>query len=84
VRTSTDAELRWLPASGDLDGVEQPGAVFLITPSGQRLIADRVPAGGFRIRQQGNTLVIHLTTYYTTRARRTVLTSGHTAVSMRN
>lgn len=81
---SPTEELRWIATTSDVDGVEHPGAVYLISPAGQRLMADRVPQGGFQVRLDGSTLVVSLVTYYTTRDRRTVLSEASTSITLRN
>ena len=77
-------ELRWIPSPHAVGGVEQPGAVFLVTSAGQKLLADRVPRGGFQLRQDGTTIAVFLTTYWATGGGRAELTSGKTAIRMRN
>ena len=77
-------ELRWIASTREADGVEHPGAVWLVSATGQRLMADRVPQGGFEVRLDGSTLVVTLTTYYTTRDQTTVLAEGNTAITLRN
>lgn len=77
-------QLRWIEAPVAVDGVSRPGSVYL-ERSGQRfLVADRVPAGGFQVRQEGQSLVVELSTYYTTSAGRSVTTTGETVISVRN
>ena len=58
--------------------------MYLVAPGGDRIIADKVPQNGFLVRQDGSTLLIALTTYYSTSDRRAVQISGATAVSLRN
>lgn len=56
-------------AGGDAAGdVKSPGRVFLVSGTEDRLVADRVPAGGFGLRMDGRTLLVDLETYYTTGA----------------
>ena len=77
-------QMRWRAAAGPVDGVPHPGAVYLVGPSGETLLADRVPEGCFEVRQDGSMLVIRVSTYYTTSDRRTTLVTGETAVTLRN
>lgn len=77
-------ELQWVASAQSVDGVPQPGAVFLVEVGGTRLLADRVPSGGFLVRQEGRNLVIELTTYYVTSARRTAFLTSASSVSARN
>jgi hypothetical protein len=79
-----DEQLLWMPAPRSVPGVERPGAVYLVRDGHNELVADRVPAGGFSVEQQGQNLLIHLTTYYMTSARRLVKTASTAVVSLRN
>jgi len=76
--------LEWVPTPGSVWGIPQPGLVRLVGPAGARPIALNVPAGGFLLRQEGNTLAIRLTTYYSLGDRRTAQVTSETAVSLRN
>lgn len=83
--TYTGAEqLRWIEAPIAVDGVTRPGAVYLEHAGQRTLVADRVPAGGFRIRQEGQSLVIELRTYWSTSAGRAVSTASESVISVRN
>ena len=77
-------ELLWVASPVNVDGVAKPGAVYLVQNTRRVLVADRVPAGGFRVRQEGQSLVVQLETYWTTNAGRTVTTSGESVISIRN
>ena len=79
-----DERLAWMPATIGVDGVTKPGAVYLLRDGRRFLVADRVPAGGFHVRQEGQNLVIHLTTYYATSQPRLVLKTSESVVSVRN
>ena len=81
---SETGQMQWRAAADPVDGVPHPGAVYLVGPSGETLLADRVPEGGFEVRQEGSTLVIRVSTYYTTSDRWTTLVTGETAVTLRN
>ena len=76
--------IEWRTAKSAVWGVPRPGALWLVGGSDARLLAKNVPAGGFQLRQEGNTLAIRLTTYYSIGTSRTVHTTGETAVSLRN
>lgn len=76
--------LEWVPSPGKVWGVPQPGLVRLVGPQGAHPIALNVPAGGFLVRQEGNTLAIRLTTYFSLGDRRTAQVTSETAVSLRN
>ncbi len=81
---SGDEGLRWIASPVPVDGVENPGAVYLERDGTRQLVANRVPAGGFRVVQQGQSLVVHLTTYYTTSRSRSVTKTSQSAISVRN
>lgn len=76
--------LEWRPISDTIWGVQQPGHIHLVTAGGTEVIARNVPAGGFVLRQEGATLAIQLTTFYTLGDRRTHQVTSETAVSLRN
>ena len=83
--TYTGAEqLRWIESPVGVDGVSRPGSVYLERDGQRYLIADRVPAGGFQVRQQGQSLVVQLSTYWTTSAGRSVTKQGESVISIRN
>jgi prepilin-type N-terminal cleavage/methylation domain-containing protein len=81
---SGDEKLIWMPSPLGVDGVTRPGAVYLMRDGKRFLVADRVPADSFFVRQEGQNLVIHLTTYYATSARRLVMKTSESVVSVRN
>jgi prepilin-type N-terminal cleavage/methylation domain-containing protein len=74
----------WVAATQGVDGIANPGRVVHVKSGVTTLLADRVPKDGFWVTLDGTTLVIHLTTYASTSARRTATVSGKTAVSFRN
>jgi len=76
--------LEWRRSNRPVAGVKDPGAVWLVTGKQARIIADRVPGGGFVVRQEGNVLAIRLTTYYATDQRHSAWVTSETAVSLRN
>lgn len=77
-------QLVWRPDPRPVDGVAFPGAVHLVSASREERVATRVPKGGFEVRQEGSTLVIRISTYYTTADRLTSLLTCETAVTLRN
>jgi prepilin-type N-terminal cleavage/methylation domain-containing protein len=77
-------QLRWIASPIGVDGVRFPGAVYLERDGKRYLIADRVPAGGFGVRQEGQNLVIQLSTYWATSASRVVTRRTESVVSIRN
>lgn len=79
-----DEKLVWRASPVAVDGVTAPGAVYVEQGGMRRLVADRVPAGGFWLRRDGRNLEIHLTTYYVTSTSKVVLRSSETVVSVRN
>ena len=83
-RTYDAVETIYWVASPAVDGIAFPGRVVHEKSGTVTLLADRVPKDGFRVTLDGTTLVIHLTTYASTSARRTATVSGKTAVSFRN
>jgi hypothetical protein len=84
-RTYEEEErLVWMPMTRPVDGVERPGNVWLLTSGSARLVAARVPEGGFQVRQEGPTLAVRLTTYYVSDGRRMATVTSETAISLRN
>jgi prepilin-type N-terminal cleavage/methylation domain-containing protein len=82
--TSGTEQLQWIASPVAVDGVERPGAVYLVKGTSRTLVADRVPAGGFHLTQEGQNLVIHLSTYWSTSAGRVVTDTSDSVVSVRN
>ena len=82
--TIGDESLLWMPSTLGVDGVNKPGAVYLLRDGKRYLVADRVPAGNFHVRQEGQNLVIHLTTYFATSQSRVVTKTSESVVSVRN
>ena len=74
----------WRPSPQPVNGIANPGALWLIGDGEARVVADRVPQGGFELRQEGAVLAIRLTTYYATDADRTTSITSETAVTLRN
>ena len=74
----------WQASAIAVDGVPNPGAIYLLRDGTRYLVADRVPVGGFHVRQEGQNLVIHLRTYYLTSQSRLVYKTGESVVSVRN
>jgi hypothetical protein len=77
-------EMTWQPVAISANGVASPGQVVVTQGGVTRVLATRVARGGFSVLQQGNTLVVRLTTYYSTAARKTRTLSTSTSVSLRN
>jgi type II secretory pathway pseudopilin PulG len=77
--------LEWRAEGRVVDDVPAPGSVYLTGAGPDRLVAARVPQGGFQVRRDGRALVVTLTTYYhLPGARRTELVTGVCAVHLRN
>jgi hypothetical protein len=79
-----DEELRWEAAALKTNGVAQPGAVYLVRGGQRTLVADRVPAGGFRVRLDGPNLVVALTTFYAITKDNVAYRTSETVVAVRN
>jgi prepilin-type N-terminal cleavage/methylation domain-containing protein len=77
-------EMTWQPATAPVNGVANPGQVVVTQGGVSRVLATRVAGGGFSVLQQGNTLVVRLSTYYSTAARVTKTLSTSTSISLRN
>ena len=76
--------LIWKPSPIAVDGIPYPGAVYLVTNGRSILVGDRVPKGGFLVRQEGQSLVVRLTTYYVTSASRRQTRTTESVISVRN
>lgn len=84
-RTWTGVErIVWRALDVDLDGVEHPGVIVHEHDGVSSIVARHVPAGGFRVVQEGNNLEIHLTTYWSTTSESVTFVTTKTAVSLRN
>ena len=84
-RTLSNPErIEWRANPSPVDGVEKPGALWLVSDTGTRLIADRIPADSFEMRQEGGVIAIRLTTYYAVDAMRVTQVTSETAVTLRN
>lgn len=79
-----EEHLTWMPSPIAVDGVINPGAVYLVRDGRRLLVADRVPKGGFSVRQLGQSLAVRLTTFYATSTSRLVSTSTESTISIRN
>ncbi len=80
----TVESLEWRSTSTAVNGVYDPGHVVGLKGGQVVTLAPRVPRGGFTVVRQGNTLEIHLVTYYATREGRSALVRGDASVSLRN
>ncbi len=76
-------QLQWV-AVANIDDVSGPGRVMRIQNGVARVLADRVPFGGFVVTLQGNVLRIRLTTTYSTSQRKVASVTAEIAVSVRN
>lgn len=84
-RTHEEPEtIRWVAKSGTVQGVDHPGALFAVSDSGDRMLADRVTKDSFSCEQRGTVIIINLETYYQTSDGKTIVTDGPTAVQIRN
>lgn len=77
-------QLRWVPTAQDVDDVASPGAVVHVNDGTTRIVATRVPEGGFKVRLEGGRLKIRMSTYYATSARQLAQVTGETSVALRN
>lgn len=78
-------QLVWASSPVAVDGVVNPGGVYLDQGGGsRRLIADRVPSGGFWLRREDQSVVIHLTSYYVTSTSKLVYRTSETVIAVRN
>lgn len=84
VTYSENESLIWLPTPIPVNGVVDPGAVYLVTGGRRLLVASRVPKGGFRVRQEGRSIAVSLTSYYVTSAGRVSTRSTESVISVRN
>jgi hypothetical protein len=76
-------ELRWTSSPHPVPGVMAPGDVVHVRSGVARLIADRVPQGGFSVTQEGGTLVVRVHTYYSVDGH-LEWAHGSTAIALRN
>lgn len=77
-------QLVWSVSPIAVDGVVNPGSVYLDQGGKRQLVADRIPAGGFWLQRDGKSLRIHLTTYYVTSTSKVSFRTSETVVSVRN
>ncbi len=80
----TVESVEWRSTAALVNGVTEPGEVVVLKDGQVTRLAPRVPRGGFSVVRQGNTLEIHLVTYYATREGRLALVTGEASVSLRN
>jgi type II secretory pathway pseudopilin PulG len=76
--------LSWRAVSKTVHGVTNPGELVVTKNGESTVVASRVPQGGFVVRQNGNTLRVTLTTYYSASNRIVTSVSGDVSVSLRN
>ena len=79
-----DEQLVWVEAAMPVDGIEKAGALYLSRDGQRFLVADRVPADGFELTQEGQSLAVRLTTYHTTSRGTVVTKTSESAISIRN
>ena len=79
-----DETLLWVEAPIAVNGVEKAGAIYLERGGARTLVADRVPRGGFQVTQEGQSLVVELTTYYSTSSGSVVSKTSESVISIRN
>ena len=80
-----EVTIEWRPDSRPVNGIAHPGAVYAVTTGGTaRLLAKRVPQGGFQVRQQGANLVILLTTYYSVNRSDVIQVTDRAVIALRN
>ncbi|HEX6812595.1 MAG TPA: hypothetical protein VF384_13295 [Planctomycetota bacterium] len=78
------SEISWRACAESVEGVTSPGELILTHGAEQRVIARRVPAGGFRATLLGSTLRITLTTYSSGTRKRLAMLTGDTSLALRN
>ena len=76
--------LEWRAATETVQGVAQPGAVWLVSPAGDRVVAQDVPHGGFLLRQDGDTILVSLRVYHQLGNGLILEVTGETSVTSRN
>lgn len=77
-------QMKWQSSATPVKGIASPGDVVTIQGGVTKLVAARVPSGGFKAILSGSTLKIQLTTYYATSLGKTASVSGECSVSLRN
>jgi hypothetical protein len=82
--TAPTDEIKWRSVSKSVPGIANPGEVVLVTGGKTIPILKNVPYGGFRVTQQGSTLKVRLTTYYSTSKRKTRTVTSDVTVALRN
>jgi hypothetical protein len=76
--------LEWRVATETVKGVAQPGAVWLVSPAGDRIVASDVPHGGFLLRLDGDTILVSLRVYHELGGGKILEVTGETSVTARN
>jgi type II secretory pathway pseudopilin PulG len=76
--------ISWRATSEQVEGVESPGELVLTQGVTQRVVARRVPEGGFRATLLGNMLRFSVTTYSTGTNHQLSLLTGDNALKLRN
>lgn len=76
--------IEWRTTTGSIPGVSQPGALWLVSPLGERQLARCVPYGGLVIRMDGDTLLVSLKVYHRAADGRVIDVAGETAITGRN
>jgi type II secretory pathway pseudopilin PulG len=79
-----DERLLWVAAPLPVNGIDHPGAIYLVRDGTNYLVADRVPRDGFQVTQEGQSLLVRLTTYYATSADKVATKTSESAISVRN
>jgi hypothetical protein len=75
--------IAWRPAAAPVRGVARPGYLVHVVDGEETVIADRVPAYGFKLVMEDGTLVIRISTYYAVDGAHTQV-HGATGVALRN
>ncbi|MHC5009617.1 MAG: prepilin-type N-terminal cleavage/methylation domain-containing protein [Planctomycetota bacterium] len=82
--TAGPITVEWRASGLDVDGVSNPGDVWVVEPGGERVIARKVPKGGFLVRREGRNLAIRLTSYYVSSRPQMAEITSETSISLRN
>lgn len=79
------ALLEWRASAASVDGVSDPGDIYLVEGGTERVVARRVPADGFTVVRQGKALEIEISTYSEgTEANSSIEATGKFVVYVRN
>ena len=76
--------IEWRAGGAAAQGVAQPGAVWLDTPAGDRVLVENVPANGFEVVRQGRSLAVRLETYVVKDTGEAARATRWIVVSLRN